>query len=71
MQIMAAFTFNDMEIAGLATAGFLLLIQVLYYLGIYNRINRHCRAAQQGKIDYTEELPPLSVIICAHDEAGQ
>lgn len=69
MQIMEAFTFNDMEIAGLATAGFLLLIQVLYYFGIYNRINRHCRAAQQGKIDYIEELPPLSVIICAHDEA--
>lgn len=36
---MEAFTFNTFELILLSAAGVLLVIQLFYYLGIYNRIH--------------------------------
>ena len=65
---MQAFTICDTELILLATAGFFFLVQIGYYLGLYSRINRHVVACKQGKIPHTQDLPPISVIICAHNE---
>ena len=59
---MEAFTLDSTEIIVLATAGGLFLIQIIYYLCLYNRIHARSRAVKQ-------ELPPISVIICAREES--
>lgn len=65
---MEAFTSDTIEQYLLATAGVLFAVQALYYLVLYNRINLRGRKARRDELHFTQELPPLSVIICAHDE---
>lgn len=65
---MQALTIDPTELILLATAGFFFLVQIGYYLGLYSRINRHVVACKQEKIPHTQDLPPISVIICAHNE---
>ena len=66
---MEAFTFNTAELVLLSAAGILLIIQLIYYFGLYNRIHVHNKAARKEEIRFSQELPPLSVIICARNEA--
>lgn len=47
---------------------FSLLIQLYYYLRFYTAIFRHKRRINKGKIKLMEELPEVSVIICARNE---
>ena len=62
---MEAFTFNTAELILLSAAGVLFIIQVIYYLGLYNRIHSHNKAVRKEETHFTRELPPLSVILCA------
>ena len=55
---MEAFTLDSTEIIVLATAGGLFLIQIIYYLCLYNRIHARSRAVKQGDTHFTQELPP-------------
>lgn len=66
---MEAFAFNTTELLILSAAGVLLIIQYIYYFGIYNRIHTHNIAAKKGDVHFTHDEPPLSVIICAHNES--
>ncbi len=45
------------------------LIQVFYYLYYYSGIIFYHRKIKKGKIEYSAEKPPVSVIICAKNEA--
>lgn len=65
---MQTFTLESPETLSLIAAGILLLIQAGYYLCLYNRIHARSRAVQRGEVPFTQELPPLSVIICAREE---
>ena len=65
---MEAFAFDTTEQYLLAATGILLAVQALYYLALYNRINLRSRKARREELHFTQELPPLSVIICAHEE---
>ena len=65
---MEAFAFNAIEQGLLIGAGGLLVIQAIYYLALYNRINLHNRTIRQNKLRFSNELPPISIIICAHNE---
>lgn len=55
----------------LAGAAGLLLIQIIYQLVLYNRIHLRNKAARGGKGNFSEETPPISVIICAREESEQ
>ena len=66
---MEAFTSDSTEIIVLAAAGGLFLIQIIYYLCLYNRIHARSRAVKQGDTHFTQELPPISVIICVCEES--
>jgi len=66
---MEAFTLDSTEITILAAAGGLFLIQIIYYLCLYNRIHAHSRAVKRGDTHFTQDLPPISVIICAREES--
>ncbi|MCD8293524.1 MAG: glycosyltransferase [Prevotellaceae bacterium] len=55
----------------LALTGLLFLFQLLYYLCLYNRICRRARAVSLENVHFTSELPPVSVIICAHNACEQ
>lgn len=66
---MEAFMFDPTEWALIISAAGLLVIQLLYYLALYNRIHLHNRAVRKEEVHFTQELPPLSVILCAHDDA--
>lgn len=68
LQHMEAFTFDNVEIALLVTAGILFIIQVLYYFCLYNRIHARRRSAKRSDMHFTQEWPPLSVIICTREE---
>ena len=65
---MEALTFNTTEQALLAAVGILFLIQLLYYFCLYNRIHIRSRAVKRSDIHFSQELPPLSVIIYAREE---
>lgn len=66
---MEAFAFNTTELMMLSAAGVLLIIQYIYYFGVYNRIHTHNMAAKKGDVHFTHDEPPLSIIICAHNES--
>ena len=66
---MEVFAFNTPELMLLSAAGVLLIIQYIYYFGVYNRIHTHNIAAKKGDVHFTHDEPPLSVIICAHNES--
>ncbi len=61
-------TFNAIEQVLLIATAILLLIQILYYLGIYNRIHIRNRAVKRDNINFSQDLPPITVIICAREE---
>lgn len=60
--------FNLFELIFIVCFGILFLVQIIYYLSVYNRIYRRNRKVEKGKLKFSEELPPLSVIICAKDD---
>ena len=67
---METFTFNTVELILLSAAGILFIIQLIYYFGLYNRIHAHNKAVvRKEEIHFSRELPPLSVILCARNEA--
>lgn len=66
---MEVFTFNTIEEILLITTGILLLIQLLYYFCLYNRIHLRSRAVKRDNVHFAQELPPVSVIICAREES--
>lgn len=66
---MEALAFNTVELIILSVAGFFFIIQLLYYFGLYNRIHTHNKSSKREEVHYTQEMPPLSVIICARNEA--
>ena len=45
------------------------IIQLIYYFGLYNRIHAHNKAVRKEEVHFSRELPPLSVILCARNEA--
>lgn len=60
---------NPVEIVLLLLTGIFLLIQILYYTCLYSQIHRKKKLQQKEEKTFTEELPPLSVIICAKNES--
>lgn len=66
---MEVFTFNMIEEILLITTGILFLIQLLFYFCLYNRIHLRSRAVKRGNVHFAQELPPVSVIICAREES--
>lgn len=65
---MEALAISDNEAMALAVMGGLLLIQMLFYGRLYMRIPRHKKAVERGKIPFTSDCPPLSIIIYAHEQ---
>lgn len=48
----------------------LLIVQLLYHWGLYDNLYRRNRRVAQRKTDINDdETPPLSVILCVHNEA--
>lgn len=66
---MEALTLDSTEKILLVTTGILFIIQVIYYLCLYNRIHTRNRAVKRGDTHFSQELPPISVIICAREES--
>lgn len=66
---MEVFTFSILELILLSAIGIFLIIQLIYYLGLYNRIHARNKVVRREEAHFTRELPPLSVIICARNEA--
>ena len=62
---MEAFTFDTTEKILLAATGTLFIIQALYYFCLYNRIHLRNRAVKRNNVHFSQEFPPVSVIICA------
>ena len=65
---MEAFAFNATEQGLLIAAGALFVIQAIYYFALYNRINLRNRAARKNELRFSDELPPVSILICARNE---
>ncbi|KAA6324745.1 hypothetical protein EZS27_025966 [termite gut metagenome] len=64
---MEAIVFSVLELVLLSYLGVLWLIQLTYYFALYNRILKRKAAIKKGKIRFTDELSPLSVIIYIKD----
>jgi glycosyltransferase involved in cell wall biosynthesis len=61
------FKFSTLELILLSCSGTLWLIQLIYYFALYNRLYKHQVAVRKGKVRFSEELPPLSVVIYIKD----
>lgn len=57
------------EIILLSVAFVLLLVQLFYYLCIYLRPVQYSKACQNNKVKYAKELPAVSVIVYAKNDA--
>lgn len=66
---MEIFSYNIIELIILCVLFVLLIIHLFYYFGIYFRIYSHNKAAKKQQIEFCDNLPPLSVIICACNES--
>ena len=66
---MEALTFTTVELILVSAAGIHFNIQLIYYFGLYNRIHAHNKAVRKEAVHFTQEMPPLSVILCARNEA--
>lgn len=66
---MELFNISAVGIILLSVTAVLCLIQLSYHLGLYYKIVRRSKAIKRGRITFSEELPPLSVIICAKNES--
>lgn len=62
-------TFNTVELILLSTVGVLLVVQLIYYLALYNRMHIRNVASRKEELHFTNEWKPLSVIICARNES--
>lgn len=60
---------NTSELILLSVSGILFIIQFTYLFALYNRIHTRNKAVKQNKISFSEELPPISVVICAKNES--
>lgn len=65
---MALSDIDTTELILLSIAGVLFIIQLIYYIALYNRIARYDRAINRKVVNFSEELPPVSVVICARNE---
>ncbi|MDR0833640.1 MAG: glycosyltransferase [Candidatus Symbiothrix sp.] len=64
--------FNNLDTVGIvlmSVLGFCLLVQLIYYWGILARPYRYERAIENGIKTVGDAQPPVSVIICAKNEA--
>lgn len=66
---MEALTLDSTEKILLVATGILFIIQVIYYFCLYSRIHMRSRAVKRGDTHFSQELPPISVIICAREES--
>lgn len=66
---MGMLTINTIGIILLSFSVFLFIIQTIYYLGLYNKVYKNNVTNAKEKKDSNNEYPPLSVIICAKDQA--
>lgn len=66
---MEVFAFNLTEIILLSIAGLLFIIQLCYIFGLYYGIHRHSVACEENDVDFTDNLPPISVIVRSCDQS--
>lgn len=67
---MEALQIDFLEEVLLIATGLLLLIQAIYYLGLYSRIYRREKAVAKGKVTFADDLPPVSVVVCTNDQTS-
>jgi glycosyltransferase involved in cell wall biosynthesis len=60
---------SDVEAAIIVAAIILFIVQTAYHFGLYNNICKLLRARAAGGASFSDELPPISIIISAHDES--
>ena len=65
---MEALQFNPTEEMLLMVAAALFVVQLIYYVTLYGRIYRRQRAVDGNEHHFTQDFPPISVIICAREE---
>ena len=66
---MELFEFTTIQLILVTTLGILFLIQLLYYVTIYNKIHKHNQEVKKDKVAFDTSYPPISVIICAKNES--
>lgn len=66
---MEPFIFNTLELILLSAAGILFIIQLIYYIGIYNRIHARNKSSRKEELHFSKDLPPVSILLCARNEA--
>lgn len=57
-----------MEIIFVSITAALFIIQLLYFIILYNAVARDNQSSAKGKKEFAESYPPLSVVICANDQ---
>lgn len=63
-------TFNTTELILLSATGVLLIIQLIYYLGLYNRIHTHNLSVGKDEVHFgSGNCLPYPVVICARNES--
>lgn len=63
--------FSPIQIIVFLALLLLFIIELFYLFAIYNSLYRYTRRAQAGGVSYLPDLPPVSVVVYAHDDEAE
>lgn len=69
MDLNFSWNFSLPEIYGVGAFALIWIIEMVYQFYLFDRPFRFCRKSEKGKISYSAERPPLSVIVYAQNDA--
>lgn len=67
---MEIFEVTSFDLILLITVGSLFLIQLIFWFALYNRIHDRYKAVWRNNVSFSDDLPPLSVVICSKNESA-
>ncbi len=62
------FHFSYLDIALIAVLKIAFFVQLYYYIRYFMGIIRHNKQVKKAEVEFLDEKPPVSVVICARDE---
>lgn len=69
MDLNFSWNFSTLEIYVLGILGLIWIIEIIYQFYFFDRPSRFNKKSESGKIEYSDQFPPVSVIVYAQNDA--
>ena len=71
MFLITIWGFSPIQIAIILLLLLLFIVELIYLFVLYNSASRYAHRAQEGNVKYLTDLPPVSVVVYAHDAESE